>query len=146
MSNENNSRGRTDYMGIAAIGAILLLWQLLEIIKALLIVGGVAAIGFGGYWIWSKIQATKNHQNFMNNMYNNHNSTFNQHHNQSLPHNQNNSLPPNYYTNNHVNTNPQSDNSFKDFEEYQRFKEWQSRNSNTNQRPPYNPYSENYEG
>lgn len=148
MSNEQNNRFRTDYMGIAAIIFAVFLWQLLTIIQVLLIIAGVAAIIFGCYWLWAKVQAGKNHQNFMNNMYNNHNSAFNQPPNNfqnQIPSSYSNQLPPkSYQTPNEV---------FDDFAEYQRFKEWQrqkgqqiNNQTNTNQRPPYNPYSENYEG
>jgi cytoskeletal protein RodZ len=149
MNNERSGRNPTDWMGIAAVIALIIIWQLLELIKAVIIVGVVFALGWGSYWIWSKIQAQKNQQRYLNNFYDNlHHGNTNQsgnYPNNQLNQNQNYQLPPNQSY-----QNPSSDPNFKDFQEYQKFREWQrysqQANSNNNNQQNYNPYSDSYEG
>jgi hypothetical protein len=78
-------------------------------------------------------------------MYGNHQNMFNQNQISNQP--QNHALPPTQ-TQQYPPLDIQPSQNFKDFEEFQQYKEFQrqKQSSNSNQRPPYNPYSENYEG
>ena len=152
MNNEtNNKRNNTDYMGLAALGAVFLLWQLLTIIQGLLIVGGVLALGWGSYWIWSKIQASKNQQRYLDNFYGNMNHNQFNLPNQNQANNQINShntsyLPPQQPQ---VHSTPSDDSNFKDFQEYQQFRNWQRQKNATpppTQQQSHNPFSDTYEG